>query len=66
MSTDAQRMTKALAEPFPNCVTEIDDERRKFWKLRADHARRMLAQDIRDSDLAALEMAIRRSARDGP
>lgn len=61
----AQRMTKALEETFPNCVTEVDDERRKFWKLRVDHARLMLAQGIRDSELAALEMAIRRSARDG-
>ena len=61
----AQRMTKALEETFPNCITEIDDERRKFWKLRADHARLMLAQGIRDSEIAALEMAIRRSARDG-
>ena len=38
----AQRMTKALEETFPNCSTEVDDDRRKFWKLRADHARLML------------------------
>lgn len=61
----AQRMTRALEEIFPNCITEVDDERRKFWKLRADHARLMLAQGIRDSELAALEMAIRRATRDG-
>jgi predicted DNA-binding transcriptional regulator YafY len=61
----AQRMTKALEETFPNCSTEVDDDRRKFWKLRADHARLMLAQGIRDSELAALEMAIRRAGRDG-
>lgn len=61
----AQRMTKALEETFPNCTTETDDERRKFWKLRADHARLMLAQGIRDSELAAVEMAIRRADRDG-
>lgn len=61
----AQRMTKALEETFPNCTTETDDERRKFWKLRADHARLMLAQGIRDSELAAVEMAIRRAERDG-
>ncbi|RYE50224.1 MAG: WYL domain-containing transcriptional regulator, partial [Hyphomicrobiales bacterium] len=61
----AQRMTKALEDGFPNCVTGTDDERRKYWKLRSDSARLMLAQGIRDSELAALEMAIRRSARDG-
>lgn len=61
----AQRMTRALEEMFPNCATRVDDERRKFWKLRADHARLMLAQGIRDSELAALELAIRRAERDG-
>lgn len=61
----AQRMTKALEETFPNCSTEVDDERRKFWKLRTDHARLMLAQGIRDSELAALEIAIRRAEREG-
>jgi predicted DNA-binding transcriptional regulator YafY len=61
----AQRMTKALEETFPNCSTDVDDERRKFWKLRADHARLVLAQGIRDSELAAVEIAIRRAERDG-
>jgi predicted DNA-binding transcriptional regulator YafY len=61
----AQRMTKALEQMFPNCTTQIDDERRKYWKLRADHARLMLAQGIRDSELAALELAIRRAEREG-
>jgi predicted DNA-binding transcriptional regulator YafY len=61
----AQRMTKALEEMFPQCSTRVDDERRKFWKLRADDARLMLAQGIRDSELAALELAIRRAERDG-
>lgn len=61
----AQRMTKALEEMFPHCTTRVDDERRKFWKLRADDARLMLAQGIRDSELAALELSIRRAERDG-
>lgn len=61
----AQRMTKALEDTFPNCSTQVDDDRRKFWKLRADQARLMLAQGIRDSELAAVEMAIRRANRDG-
>ena len=61
----AQRMTKALEETFPRCVTRVDDDRRKFWKLRADEARLMLTQGIRDSELAALELAIRRAEREG-
>jgi len=61
----AQRMTKALEEMFPNCITRVDDHRRKFWKLHADDARLMLAQGIRDSELAALELAIRRAEREG-
>lgn len=61
----AQRMTRALEDMFPHCTTRIDDDRRKFWKLRADDARLMLAQGIRDSELAALELAIRRADRDG-
>ncbi len=61
----AQRMTKALEQMFPRCLTRVDDSRRKFWKLRADDARLMLAQGIRDSELAALELAIRRAERDG-
>ena len=61
----AQRMTRALEEMFPHCVTRVDDDRRKFWKLRADDARLMLAQGIRDSELAALELAIRRADREG-
>jgi predicted DNA-binding transcriptional regulator YafY len=61
----AQRMTKALEEMFPRCITRIDDDRRKYWKIRGDDARLMLAQGIRDSELAALELAIRRAERDG-
>ena len=61
----AQRMTKVLEEMFPHCFTRVDDDRRKFWKLRADDARLMLAQGIRDSELAALELAIRRAEREG-
>lgn len=61
----AQRMTKVLEEMFPNCTTRVDDERRKFWKLRVDDARLMLAQGIRDSELAALGIVIRRAELDG-
>jgi predicted DNA-binding transcriptional regulator YafY len=61
----AQRMTRALEDVFPHCVTRDDERRRRFWVLRADEARLMLSQGIRDSELAALELAIRRAERDG-
>ncbi len=61
----AQRMTKALEETFPNCTTRADDERRKFWKLNPQDARLMLAQGVRESELTALELSIRRAERDG-
>lgn len=61
----AQRMTQALQDIFPNCTTRVDDERRKYWKLNLSDARLMLAQGLRDSELAALELAIVRAERDG-
>lgn len=61
----AQRMTKALEETFPNCTTRADDDRRKFWKLNPQDARLMLAQGVRESELSALELSIRRAERDG-
>jgi len=61
----AQRMTKVLEYVFPDCFTQTDAARRKFWHLRADNGRMILAQGIRDSELAAIEIAIRRADRDG-
>ena len=61
----AQRMTKALEECFPNVETRTDAARRKFWTLRGEDARLMLSRGIRDSELAALEMSIRRAEREG-
>jgi predicted DNA-binding transcriptional regulator YafY len=61
----AQRMTKALEDCFPNVETRTDGERRKFWKLRGEDARLMLTRGIRDSELAAVEMGIRRAEREG-
>lgn len=61
----AQRMTRALEDIFPGCFTRTDETRRKFWKLNASDARLMLAQGVRDSELSALELAIRRAERDG-
>ncbi|MGP3697299.1 helix-turn-helix transcriptional regulator [Rhodobacter sp. NSM] len=61
----AQRMTRALEDCFPNVETRTDDQRRKFWKLKGEEARLMLARGIRDSELAAVEMSIRRAEREG-
>lgn len=61
----AQRMTKALEDLFPGVETHADAERRKRWKLRANDLRLLHAQGLRDSELAALDMGIRRAERDG-
>jgi len=60
----AQRMTKALEDTFP-CTVTIDAERRKRWKIPAGDMRTILAQGVRDAELTALDMAIRRAGRDG-
>ncbi|PIV74795.1 MAG: WYL domain-containing protein [Rhodobacteraceae bacterium CG17_big_fil_post_rev_8_21_14_2_50_65_11] len=61
----AQRMTKVLEDIFPNFTTKVDDERRKHWKLGASDAKLIFTQGVRDSELSALEIAIRRAERDG-
>ncbi len=60
----AQRMTRALEDCFPNVDTRTDEQRRKYWSLRGEDARLVLSQGIRDSELAALEISIRRAQRD--
>lgn len=59
----AQRMSRALEEAFPMVQTHTDKERRKWWQLR--DSRLLHMQGIRDSELSALEMGIRRAERDG-
>lgn len=61
----AQRMTKALEQCFPHVETRTDEERRKYWRLAQDPLRRVLSQGIRDFELSAIDMAIRRAERDG-
>lgn len=61
----AQRMTRALEDQFPNVISRQDEDRRKFWKLKGSDARLMLSQGIRDSELAALELSIRRAQLEG-
>lgn len=59
----AQRMTRALEDVFADVEINTDPDRRRRWKL---HDSRLLGlQGIRDSELAALEMSIRRADREG-
>lgn len=59
----AQRMTRALEKAFPMVQTRTDSERRKWWQL--PDSRLLHMQGIRDSELSALEMGIRRAEREG-
>ena len=59
----AQRMSKALEAAFPMVEIRIDKDRRKWWKL--NDQKLLHGQGIRDSELSALEMGIRRAERDG-
>jgi predicted DNA-binding transcriptional regulator YafY len=61
----AQRMTKALEAVFPDVETQTDAERRKYWKIAGNDLRLIASQGIRDVELAALEMSIRRAGREG-
>lgn len=59
----AQRMMRGLEAAFASVVHSIDDDRRKWWKLQDATVLRL--QGIRDSELAALDMSIRRAQREG-
>ena len=59
----AQRMSRALEEAFPMVQTRTDKDRRKWWQL--PDSRLLHLQGIRDSELSALEMGIRRAEREG-
>jgi predicted DNA-binding transcriptional regulator YafY len=59
----AQRMTRALEDVFRGVEISTDSERRRRWKLRDTSLLRL--QGIGDSELAALELAIRRAEREG-
>lgn len=61
----AQRMTRALEHCFSGVETRIDDEQRKFWTLSTRDIRLVMSQGLRDSELVALEMSIRRAEREG-
>ena len=59
----AQRMARALEDTFPGVEIRTDEDRRRRWKLRDPGLARF--QGVRDDELAALEMSIRRAEREG-
>lgn len=59
----AQRMIRGLEEAFPSVEFSTDQDRRRWWKL--NDARVLGMVGIRDSELAALDMSIRRAQREG-
>lgn len=61
----AQRMTQALEETFEGVAHRVDAERRKYWRIERRDQRLLGARALRDSELVALEMAMRRAEREG-
>lgn len=59
----AQRMTKAVEDVFQNVEVNTDEDRRRRWKLRDPSLLRL--KGVGDSELAALEMSIKRAEREG-
>jgi predicted DNA-binding transcriptional regulator YafY len=60
----AQRMARALEMVFTTVSVRVDEKRRKWWSLAGDE-RLLRLQGIRDDELSALEMGIRRASREG-
>lgn len=61
----AQRMMRAFEAVFPQVDIAMDADRRRRWHMPRSDPRWLQAQGIRDSELAALEMAAERAERDG-
>lgn len=61
----AQRMMRAFEAVFPQVDICDDVDRRRRWHMPRSDPRWLQAQGIRDSELAALDMAVRRADRDG-
>lgn len=59
----AQRMIRGLEAAFPSVEFSTDQDRRRWWKLNDTRFLRM--QGIRDNELAAIDMSIRRAQREG-
>lgn len=61
----AQRMMRAFETVFPQVDISEDDHRRRRWHMPRSDPRWLQAQGIRESELAALDMAEKRAERDG-
>lgn len=61
----AQRMMRAFEAVFPQVDIGEDADRRRRWHMPRSDPRWLQAQGIRDSELAALDMAAKRADRDG-
>ncbi|WP_245510576.1 helix-turn-helix transcriptional regulator [Antarcticimicrobium sediminis] len=61
----AQRMMRSFETVFPQVDIRDDEDRRRRWHLPRHDPRWLQAQGIRDSELAALELAAKRAERDG-
>jgi len=59
----AQRMTRALEDTFEQVEILVGADRRRHWRLKDSRLVRL--QGLRDSELVALDMGIRRAERDG-
>jgi len=59
----AQRMIRGLEAAFPSVEYSTDQDRRRWWKL--SDTRILGMQGIRDGELEALDMSIRRAQREG-
>lgn len=59
----AQRMIRGLEAAFPSVEFSTDQDRRRWWKL--SDTRILGMQGIRDGELEALDMSIRRAHREG-
>lgn len=60
----AQRMMRSFETVFPQVVIREDEDRRRRWQMPRHDSRWLQAQGIRDSELAALDMAVKRAERD--
>ena len=58
-----QRMIRGLEAAFPSVEFSTDQDRWRWWKL--SDTRTLGMQGIRDGELEALEMSIRRAQREG-
>ena len=61
----AQRMMRSFEALFPQVDISEGEDRRRRWHMPRHDPRWLQAQGIRDSELAALELAVKRAERDG-